>query len=66
MLLSMTVAYRCLCLQVLAGLLLLMMSSRNDGREINFQEFLNSLLVDGRVDHLQVRSPPPNPLNPKP
>jgi len=27
---------------------------RNDGREINFQEFLNSLLVDGRVDHLQV------------
>ena len=43
-----------LALAVTAGLLLLMMSVRNDGREINFQEFLNSLLVDGRVDHLQV------------
>jgi len=35
-------------------LMLMGMGMRNDGREINFQEFLNSLLVDGRVDHLQV------------
>jgi len=37
---------------------------RSDGREINFQEFLNSLLVDGRVDHLQALRPPPPPPPP--
>ena len=43
-----------LAMVAVAGALLLLMGARNDGREINFQEFLNSLLVDGRVDHLQV------------
>jgi len=39
---------------VVLFLMMMGMGMRNDGREINFQEFLNSLLVDGRVDHLQV------------
>eukprot|EP00960_Hanusia_phi_P063316 765448-Hanusia_phi.AAC.4 len=43
-----------LAIVALGFLLLMLMGSRSDGREINFQEFLKSLLVDGRVDHLQV------------
>jgi len=43
-----------LAIVALGFLLLMIMGSRSDGREINFQEFLKSLLVDGRVDHLQV------------
>jgi len=38
----------------LAAVLTALLSGRSDGREINFQEFINSLLADGRVDRLQV------------